>query len=78
MLRTVMNKPELCGKVQTVDYWWLDEYVDKIILNPDNTLTVQWKAEASDNDEPSVGVTMTIPLDIKGDWDDPIKLAQKA
>ena len=53
-------------KVKTVDYYWLDEYVEKITFGQGHTLTVHWKC----------GLETTVKMRVTCKTNDPVKLAE--
>ena len=53
-------------KVKTVDYYWLDEYVEKLVFGRGHTLTVHWKC----------GLQTTVKMRVTCNTYDPVKLAE--
>ena len=53
-------------KLKTVDYYWLDEIVEKITFGKGHTLTVHWKC----------GLQTTVKMRVNCDTYDPVKLAE--
>ena len=53
-------------KLEQVDFYWLDEYVEKIIFGHGHTMTVIWKC----------GLKTTVKMHVTCDTYDPVKLAE--
>ena len=53
-------------RIKTVDYYWLDEYVEKLVFGRGHTLTVHWKC----------GLQTTVKMRVTCDTNDPVKLAE--
>lgn len=52
--------------LKKVDYWWVDDTMDRITFSKDNTLTVHWKC----------GLKTTVPLPIRHHRENPVYAAE--
>lgn len=52
--------------LKKVDYYWLDDTVDRITFSKDNTLTVHWKC----------GLKTTVPLPVRHHRENPVYAAE--
>ena len=52
--------------LKKVDYYWLDDTVDRIIFSKENTLTVHWRC----------GLKTTVPLPVRHHRENPVYAAE--